>query len=59
MNSMPLPKGTPLPTVPSLNVTANNNEMLAAEKAYEFLLIIAPLRIYGSTGSRVNPIART
>ena len=34
-------------------------EMLAAEKAYEFLLIIAPLRIYGATGSWVNPIAIT
>jgi hypothetical protein len=32
-------------------------EMLAVEKAYEFLLIIAPLRIYGATGSWVNPIA--
>lgn len=34
-------------------------EMLAAEKAYEFLLIIVPLRIYGATGSWVNPIAIT
>jgi len=34
-------------------------EMLAAEKAYEFLLIITPLRIYGATGSWVNPIAIT
>ena len=34
-------------------------EMLAAEKAYEFLLIISPLRIYGATGSWVNPIAIT
>jgi kynurenine formamidase len=34
-------------------------EMLAVEKAYEFLLIIAPLRIYGATGSWVNPIAIT
>jgi kynurenine formamidase len=34
-------------------------EMLAAEKAYEFLLMIAPLRIYGATGSWVNPIAIT
>lgn len=34
-------------------------EMLSAEKAYEFLLIIAPLRIYGATGSWVNPIAIT
>ena len=32
-------------------------EMLAAEKAYEFLLIISPLRMYGATGSWVNPIA--
>ena len=34
-------------------------EMLAAEKAYEFLLMISPLRIYGATGSWVNPIAIT
>jgi kynurenine formamidase len=34
-------------------------EMLAAEKAYEFLLIITPLRIHGATGSWVNPIAIT
>lgn len=34
-------------------------EMLAAEKAYEFLLVIAPLRIYGATGSWVNPLALT
>ena len=34
-------------------------EMLAAEIAYEFLLLISPLRIYGATGSWVNPIAIT
>ena len=33
--------------------------MLAAEKAYECLLIIALLRIYGATGSWVNPVAIT
>jgi len=32
-------------------------EILAAEKIYEFLLILNPLRIYGATGSWVNPIA--
>jgi kynurenine formamidase len=32
-------------------------EALASEKIYEFLFILNPLRIYGATGSWVNPIA--
>jgi kynurenine formamidase len=32
-------------------------EDLAADKVYEFLLIVTPLRIIGSTGSWVHPIA--
>jgi len=30
---------------------------LAAQKVYEFLLIVTPLRLHGSTGSWVHPIA--
>jgi len=32
-------------------------EELAAEKVYEFLLIVTPLRLWGATGSWVHPIA--
>lgn len=32
-------------------------EMLAAEKVYEFMLIVTPLRLQGATGSWVHPIA--
>jgi kynurenine formamidase len=32
-------------------------EELAAQQVYEFLLIVTPLRLYGSTGSWVHPIA--
>lgn len=32
-------------------------EELAARKVYEFLLIVTPLRLVGSTGSWVHPIA--
>ena len=32
-------------------------EELAAKQVYEFLLIVAPLRILGATGSWVNPLA--
>jgi kynurenine formamidase len=32
-------------------------EELAAQKVYEFLLIVTPLRLQGSTGSWVHPIA--
>jgi kynurenine formamidase len=32
-------------------------EALAAEQIYEFLLIVAPLRLQGATGSWVHPIA--
>lgn len=34
-----------------------NLDELAAAKCYEFLLIIAPLKLTGATGSWVNPIA--
>ena len=34
-----------------------NLDELAADKCYEFLLIIAPLKLTGATGSWVNPIA--
>jgi len=34
-----------------------NLEELAADKAYESFLVIAPLRITGATGSPLNPIA--
>jgi kynurenine formamidase len=34
-----------------------NLEELAAERVYEFLLIVLPLRLVGSTASPVNPIA--
>jgi kynurenine formamidase len=29
----------------------------AARRRYEFLLVVAPLRVEGGTGSPVNPIA--
>jgi kynurenine formamidase len=32
-------------------------EELAAQHVYEFLLIVTPLRLQGSTGSWVHPIA--
>jgi kynurenine formamidase len=32
-------------------------EQLAAERVYEFLLMVAPLRLHGATGSWVHPIA--
>ena len=32
-------------------------EELAANQVYEFLLIVTPLRLLGSTGSWVHPIA--
>ena len=32
-------------------------EELAAKRTYEFLLIVTPLRLTGSTGSWVHPIA--
>jgi len=34
-------------------------EALAASRAYEFLLVITPLRLSGATGSWVHPIAIT
>jgi kynurenine formamidase len=36
-----------------------NLEVLAADKAYEFLLVIAPLQLTGAAGSPINPIAIT
>ncbi len=32
-------------------------EQLAADSVYEFLLVVAPLRVEGGTGSPINPIA--
>jgi kynurenine formamidase len=32
-------------------------EVCAEEGRYEFMLIVAPLRVVGGTGSPVNPIA--
>lgn len=40
-------------------VEALNLEELAADKAYESFLVIAPLRLIGGTGSPINPIAIT
>ena len=34
-----------------------NLDELAAARCYEFLLIIAPLKLTGATGSWVNPLA--
>ena len=34
-----------------------NLDELAAAQCYEFLLIIAPLKLSGATGSWVNPLA--
>jgi len=34
-----------------------NLERLAGDRIYEFLLVVAPLRVVGGTGSPVNPIA--
>jgi hypothetical protein len=34
-----------------------NLEALAADKVYESLLVIAPLRLTGAAGSPINPIA--
>jgi kynurenine formamidase len=32
-------------------------EACAQEKRYEFMLVVAPLKVVGGTGSPVNPIA--
>jgi kynurenine formamidase len=34
-------------------------EALASDRKYEFLLVIAPLRLTGGAGSPVNPVAIT
>ena len=51
---------TPLNAITGIYLVENLNlEELAADRAYESLIVIAPLQLTGAVGSPVNPIALT